>query len=127
MATLTEAFAAFNADPTNVRYSWSAVSRDRKQLVCTLWQHEFRPGGKDYPLWIKEANPTSTGYREHERLVRQAIVQSMPIIDFLVIATNPGARDTKVKEALVDRVFHLKVSHDTPAEVIARVERVAPR
>jgi hypothetical protein len=60
VATLTEAFAHFDAVPTNIRTSWSAFTRDRSMLVCTLWQHGFN--GKDYTLWSKDWGDSSVGY-----------------------------------------------------------------
>ncbi len=125
MATLSEAFAIFDAVPTNVRYSWSALSRDKSRLICTLWQHEFE--GKDYPLWVTDESSQSTGYVEHSRDLRFAIENSLPIVGFVVIATNPRAKDISVKEALVDRLFHLQVVSDTPDKVVGRIIKVEPR
>lgn len=125
MATLSEAFSIFDATPTNVRYSWSAMSRNKTSLVCTLWQHEF--SGREYPLWITDTKSKSPGYSEHLRQLRYAIENNLSIVGFIVIAIDPSDYDTKIKEALVDRLFHLEVVLDTPDKVVGCITRVEQR
>jgi hypothetical protein len=39
--TLTEAFAHLGADRKNMRWSWSARTRDGKAVVVALWADRF--------------------------------------------------------------------------------------
>jgi len=121
VATLTEAFEHFDAVPKNIRFAWSAFSRDRSRLVCTLWQHEFK--GKNYPLWTEGDGVESPGYLDHLQFLRHAIDNRIPIEGFIVIAKNPSDGE-EIKEALIDRVFHLEVAEDTPSSIVGRVIRV---
>jgi hypothetical protein len=122
MATLTEAYETFDAVPTNIRYSWSAFSRDMSTLVCTLWQHDFR--GREYPLWVEDSRSReSPGYPEHYRQLRHAIDNNIPIVGFIVVANDPAVGNS-VKEAHVDRLFHFEVTVDTPGTIVGRIVRV---
>jgi hypothetical protein len=40
--TLKACFARFGAEPGNIRWSWSARSRDGKTIVVTMWIDEIR-------------------------------------------------------------------------------------
>lgn len=111
MATLTKAFEHFDAVPTNIRYSWSAFTRDKSSLVCTLWQHEF--SGKKYTLWGKTWKGGSAGWSEQRRNLDEAIEAGLPITGFVVVARDPKAGKLSVESAKIDRLFHLKiVEHD---------------
>jgi hypothetical protein len=120
MPTLSEAYEHFNAVPTNIRYSWSAFTRDGSSLVCTLWKHDFT--NYNYPFWLEGADTQSSGYAEHYRNLRRAIDSGIPITGFIVDANDPHAAVTTVKEAHVDRLFRFTVTVDVPGRIVGRVE-----
>jgi hypothetical protein len=121
MATLTDAFEHFDAPPTNIRWSWSAFSRDGSRLVCALYQHEFR--GKDFTLWSNEWDQGSVGFAEQLRNLRRAIDERIPITGFIVVAKDPKASELKIVEARRDRLLHLKIIQDIPEKIIGRIAK----
>ena len=122
MATLTEAFEHFDAEPTNIRYSWSAFSRDKTRLVCTLWQHEF--AAKKYTLWSSEWKGSSVGWNEQRRNLDEAIANSIPVTGFVVIAKDPKAGQLSVESAKTDRLFHLNIIEHSSEWIVGEIAKV---
>ena len=122
MATLTQAFEYFDANPTNIRYSWSAFSRDHSRLVCTLWQHEF--DGKQYTLWSSGWKGSSVGWSEQHRNLSKAIAEGVPITGFVVIAKDASAGQLSVESAKTDRLFHLEVVEHDADWIVGQINRV---
>lgn len=122
MVTLTRAFKHFNASPTNIRYSWSAFTREKTKLVCTLWQHEF--DGRKYTLWGKKWTSESSGWSEQRRNLDEAIKYRIPVVGFIVIAKDPTASDLKVASAKTDRLFHMTIIEQDADWIVGEIAGV---
>jgi hypothetical protein len=121
VATLTEAFERFDAVPTNIRYSWSAFSRDGSKLVCTLWQHEF--DAKKYTLWSSGWKGGSVGWNEQRRNLDKAIAGGIPITGFVVIAKDPKAGQLSVEAAKTDRLFYLNIIEHNAEWIVGQIAK----
>ena len=122
MATLTEAFEHFDAQPTNIRYCWSAFGRDKSKLVCTLWQHEF--DAKKYTLWSSDWEGSSAGCSEQRRNLDEAIANAIPITGFVVIAKDPKAGQLSIELANTDRLFHLNIVEYSDDRIVGKIVKV---
>lgn len=122
MATLTDAFEHFDAEPTNIRYSWSAFTRDGSKLVCTLWQHEF--DAKKYTLWSSGWKGSSVGWTEQRKNLDKAIADGILITGFVVIAKNAKAGQLSVDSAKTDRLFHLNIVEHSKDCIVGQITTV---
>lgn len=75
--TKTEAFAHFDTELENVRWSWSGISRDGNTVVILLWQDGVKKSDDCFVYWDEEELEaewrTRTGAKRRSEHIQHAV------------------------------------------------------
>src|SRR5678815_3761888 len=110
--TLRKSFAHFRAKATNPRWSWSAMSKDRKTVVVTMWKDEIRSrrGRLTYgspPRGPRESRAGVNDRRKHLTWARDRCDGLFRVVITVRRADRAGIADSYPDKTLVMRITRL--------------------
>lgn len=100
--TLSAAFGHFGAVPRNPRWSWSAITPDRKTVVVTLWEDETAADGSVDFFGHPKVERWQSQLGNKERIFNLQVAQTNCGGEFRVVRVR--AKDVKaIPRKIADR------------------------
>jgi 5-methylcytosine-specific restriction protein A len=116
-------FELLGAKPKNPRWSWCALSTNRRGAIFTIWEDEIRDGRSRlfWPQYEARARPGATEKREILDIVLR---KHIPVYGLICVAADPSASPRSIKEVKSEFVVRLHVERDGETVFGKHIEKV---
>lgn len=126
MSTLSrnKIFEAIGTNPTNPRWSWCALAKDKSLAAFTLWKDGIK--NRSYRLLAPlEDSRNIRGYNDQKRILEIVIREKIPSFGLVCIAENIHAHPRSIKSIEADYMFPLSLRRDGDF-IDAKLQKVIP-
>lgn len=110
MAGFVEAFATFNAKPTNAMWACSAISADGV-LVVSCWSHLFQKGGPGALHYVDRLSRWTGNVRGNNLMrehLEKAKAEGLTIRMVVATAKDPSQVEKVGDASTIKKTFHAK-------------------
>ncbi|MEJ1973961.1 MAG: hypothetical protein WDM96_16310 [Lacunisphaera sp.] len=103
-----QVFELLGTKPTNPRWSWCALSADRKRAVFTLWKDQIE-NKKNPLLWKDYDTKRSHGAADQNKILHLVVKEAIPAYGLICIAQDTEAAPRAIKTIEADYLVRLKI------------------
>lgn len=104
-------FELLGAKPKNPRWSWCALSSNRRGAVFTIWEDEIH-NGRSRLSWPQVESKGGPGAKEKQRILETVMKENIPVYGLVCVAVDPSSSPRSIKSVEGEFLVRLQIERE---------------